>query len=63
MATILATQTPGKTINEMPAGIFATLVKIKPTGALQARKQASGAVPCTGATALARSVSGWHRRV
>ena len=44
MATILATQTPGKTINEMPAGVFTTLVKIKPSGALQARKQASGAV-------------------
>ncbi len=44
MATILATQTPGKTINEMPTGIFATLLKIKPTGALQARRQASGSV-------------------
>ena len=44
MATTLATKTPGQTINEMPAGVFTTLVKVKPMGALQARKQSGGAV-------------------
>jgi integrase len=44
MATILATKTPGQTINEMPAGVFTTLLKVKPMGALQARRQAGGAV-------------------
>ena len=43
MATNLATKTPGQIINEMPVGVFTTLTKIKPTGALQARKQAAGA--------------------
>ena len=43
MVTDLATKTPGQFINEMPVGIFATLTKIKPTGALQVRKQAAGA--------------------
>lgn len=37
-------KTVGQTINEMPLGKFVTLQKIKPMGALQARKQASGAV-------------------
>lgn len=36
--------THGKTINALPAGVFKTLAKVKPSGALQARKQASGAV-------------------
>jgi len=44
VATIAATKTPGRVINEMPAGVFTTLVKIQPTGALQARRQATGAV-------------------
>lgn len=44
MATTLATKTHGQIINEMPAGKFTTLVKIKPMGALQARKQTTGTV-------------------
>ena len=44
MATILATETPGKIINAMAAGPFKTLFKVKPSGALQARKQANGSV-------------------
>ena len=44
MATIHATETPGKIINAMTAGSFKTLVKVKPSGALQARKQANGSV-------------------
>ena len=36
--------TVGQTIAQLPAGVFKTLCKVKPTGALQARKQASGAV-------------------
>lgn len=44
MNTNLATRTPGQAINEMPVGVFTTLLKIKPMGALQARKQAGGAV-------------------
>ena len=44
MATILVTETPGKVINAMAAGRFKTLVKVKPSGALQARKQANGSV-------------------
>lgn len=36
--------TAGQTINELPAGVFKTLNKIRPAGALQARKQTSGAV-------------------
>lgn len=36
--------THGKTINALAPGVFKTLDKIKPAGALQARKQASGAV-------------------
>jgi integrase len=44
MSNGLATKTPGQTINEMPVGVFTTLVKVKPVGALQARKQVGGAV-------------------
>lgn len=44
MATNLATETPGKIINGLTPGVFKTLAKIKPSGALQARKQATGAV-------------------
>lgn len=40
----MATETPGRIINELKPGPFKTLGKIKPMGALQARKQASGAV-------------------
>ena len=40
----MATQTVGQTISALPVGIFKTICKIKPTGALQARKQASGTV-------------------
>ncbi len=36
--------TYGEIINELAAGPFKTLVKVQPSGALQARKQASGAV-------------------
>ena len=43
MATNLATGTPGQIINGLQPGPFKTLLKIKPSGALQARKQASGA--------------------
>ncbi|MDU7586550.1 MAG: integrase [Acidovorax sp.] len=43
MATNLATETPGQIINGLQPGPFKTLLKIKPSGALQARKQASGA--------------------
>lgn len=44
MATILATNTPGQLIKEMTSGVFKTITKIKPTGALQARKQANKSV-------------------
>lgn len=37
-------KTIGQTINEIPNGKFVTLVKIKPMGALQVRKQSSGVV-------------------
>lgn len=40
----LATKTAGQTINGLPAGVFKTLAKVAPMGALQARKQATGAV-------------------
>ena len=43
MATNLATATPGQIINGLQPGPFKTLLKIKPSGALQARKQANGA--------------------
>jgi integrase len=36
--------TAGQTINEMPPGVFKTLNKVRPAGALQARKQTTGAV-------------------
>lgn len=36
--------TAGQTINELPPGVFKTLNKIRPMGALQVRKQATGAV-------------------
>ncbi len=44
MATNLATKTMGQIINEMPSGVFTTLTKVRPMGAIQARKLASGAV-------------------
>jgi len=44
MATILATETPGKIINDLEPGSFKTMTKVKPAGALQARKQSNGAV-------------------
>jgi integrase len=44
MTVNLATKTNGQLINEMPHGKFVTLEKISPSGALQVRKQASGAV-------------------
>ncbi|MDB5947612.1 MAG: putative phage integrase/recombinase protein, partial [Ramlibacter sp.] len=37
-------RTAGIQIREMPAGTFCTLEKVRPSGALQARRQASGAV-------------------
>lgn len=40
----MATKTTGQAINELPSGSFKTLCKIKPMGALQARKQSTGAV-------------------
>jgi integrase len=40
----MATKTAGQALNELPAGVFKTLCKVKPMGALQARKQASGAI-------------------
>ena len=42
MATNLATETPGKVINGLTPGIFKTLTKINPSGALQVRKQTNG---------------------
>src|SRR6478672_7920843 len=38
----MSKQTPGQLIQEMPAGKFVTLMKVAPTGALQARKDGSG---------------------
>ena len=43
MATTLAPAPPGQIINGLQPGPFKTLLKIKPSGALQARKQANGA--------------------
>lgn len=40
----MATKTAGQSINDLPAGIFATVCKVKPAGGLQVRKGASGAV-------------------
>lgn len=40
----MATKITGAAINTLTPGVFTTLAKIKPMGALQARKQASGAV-------------------
>lgn len=40
----MATSTPGQLLNGLPAGVFKTLGKVKPMGALQARKQASGVI-------------------
>ncbi len=40
----MATKTSGQTISELPSGVFKTLHKILPTGALQARRQSAGAV-------------------
>lgn len=42
MATNLATETPGKVINGLAPGVFKTLTKINPSGALQVRKQING---------------------
>jgi len=39
----MSNQTPGQLIQEMPAGKFVTVVKVAPTGALQARKDGCGA--------------------
>lgn len=44
MTANLATKTPGQTINEMPTGVFTTLLKTKHTGAIQARRSPSGEV-------------------
>lgn len=44
MATSLAAKTVGQLINDMPSGVFKTLEKIDPIGALQARRQSNGAV-------------------
>ena len=40
----MATSTPGQVLNGLPSGVFKTLNKVKPMGALQARKQASGVI-------------------
>lgn len=40
----MASKTAGQAINEMPPGIFSTISKVRPTGSLQARKGATGAV-------------------
>lgn len=40
----MATKITGAAINTLTPGVFRTLAKIKPMGALQARKQSSGAV-------------------
>ena len=42
MATNLATETPGKVISKLTLGVFKTLCKINPIGALQVRKRTSG---------------------
>ena len=39
----MATKTAGQSINDLPTGIFATLSKVQPVGALQVRKGAAGA--------------------
>jgi len=40
----MATGTIGQAINPLPAGAFKTLCKVKPIGALQARRQSTGVV-------------------
>lgn len=40
----MATRTTGQVINNMPEGVFKTLEKVIPMGALQARKQTNGTV-------------------
>lgn len=40
----MATGTIGQAINELPAAVFKTLCKVKPLGALQARRQRTGVV-------------------
>ncbi|MEI7457654.1 MAG: hypothetical protein WCK93_13120 [Nitrosomonadales bacterium] len=40
----MATKTVGQIIKEMPTGVFTTLEKTNPIGALQARKQSNGTV-------------------
>ena len=37
-------KTTGELLKDLPPGIFKTLEKINPMGALQARRQASGAI-------------------
>lgn len=38
------TATPGQTINQMPTGVFVTLVKVRRAGAIQARRSSLGEV-------------------
>ena len=40
----MATKSAGQVLNELPPGSFKTLGKVKPMGALQARKQATGVI-------------------
>lgn len=40
----MATRPTSQALTELPAGVFKTLCKVRPMGALQARKQASGAI-------------------
>jgi len=40
----MTAKTHGQTINEMPSGMFITLEKVKPSGALQVRRQTNGSV-------------------
>lgn len=44
VTSLTAKKTGGQTINDMPLGVFKTLEKVDPIGALQARKQTNGAV-------------------
>jgi hypothetical protein len=40
----MAAKTTGELLRDLPAGVFRTLEKVNPMGALQARKQTSGAI-------------------
>lgn len=40
----MTTETIGRSINALPTGVFKTLFKVKPLGALQARRQTTGTV-------------------